>query len=388
MTTLFSFLGTGVRNKNGDSEGYRLTKYEVEPGAVYEEPYLALALQKHFKPERLIIAGTDSSMWDVFFMEQETGSDTMLEALETAVRNSSVTQQMLNEYAPLMSKKLDTNVQCQLISKATTKEDQVSILQTLAERIPEEEKLLLDVTHSFRHLPMLAMVAARYLSHVKNIQIQDIYYGAWEMREDDTAPVLKLKGMLDMLDWVEALAIYDNSGDYGVFAPLLVSDGMTAPTASLLEQAAFYERTNNVALAAPKLSTVSSSIEEHQGPLGKLFREALFKRIQWFKRTTRAGKERALAESNFKHKDYLRAAISLFESETTKEVNEQGLDEDNYENRKAAYESFEGDRKELKNLRNNMAHGNAGSDKKVQRVLKDEKTLRTRLSQLFNQLKP
>jgi hypothetical protein len=38
--------------------------------------------------------------------------------------------------------------------------------------------------------------------------------------------VLRLGGLLAMLDWVDALAPYDKDGDYGVFAPLLAADGM------------------------------------------------------------------------------------------------------------------------------------------------------------------
>ena len=34
-------------------------------------------------------------------------------------------------------------------------------------------------------------------------------------------PVLRLTGMLRMLDWVDALSAYEKGGDYGGFAPLL-----------------------------------------------------------------------------------------------------------------------------------------------------------------------
>ena len=89
------------------------------------------------------------------------------------------------------------------------------------------ENLSLDVTHGFRHLPMLALVAARYLARVVSVKVEELYYGALEMTTPDgETPVLRLGGLLAMLDWVEALAPYDKDGDSGVFAPLLPADGM------------------------------------------------------------------------------------------------------------------------------------------------------------------
>jgi CRISPR-associated DxTHG motif protein len=40
------------------------------------------------------------------------------------------------------------------------------------------EHLSIDVTHGFRHLPMLALVAARYLGRVVGVKVEELYYGA------------------------------------------------------------------------------------------------------------------------------------------------------------------------------------------------------------------
>lgn len=55
-------------------------------------------------------------------------------------------------------------------------------------------------------------------------------------------PVVRLKGMLRMLEWVDALSSYDKDGDYGVFASLLTDDGMASDTAGKLRSAAFPPR--------------------------------------------------------------------------------------------------------------------------------------------------
>ena len=48
-----------------------------------------------------------------------------------------------------------------------------------------------------------------------------------------------------MRRWLEALDRFDATGDYGVFAPLLIEDGVPEAKVECLEDAAFYERTLN-----------------------------------------------------------------------------------------------------------------------------------------------
>jgi CRISPR-associated DxTHG motif protein len=41
----------------------------------------------------------------------------------------------------------------------------------LAETVQcQVSEVVIDVTHGFRHLPMLALVAARYLAHVRRVE--------------------------------------------------------------------------------------------------------------------------------------------------------------------------------------------------------------------------
>ena len=384
MTTLLSLLGKGDRTK-----GYRQATYEFEPGFRRKVAYFGLALQEYIKPDHLIIAGTDSSMWDVFLSDQNLADDEPLLELIDAVQESRVTQAMLNDYAPLLTAKLGCRVTCLLIPQARNEQEQVAILQALASNINEHEQLTLDVTHGFRHLPMLALVAARYLSHVRNIQVKALYYGAFEMSQNDITPVLNLASLLNMLDWVESLAVYDNNGDYSVFGPLLANDGMDKKKATLLEQAAFYERTGNPVKAAEKLSTVFDDIRTHRGAMGTLFADALAKRINWFRLGSRAEKERALADAYFKHKDYLRATTYFYESEVTRATQDAKEDSNDFDERKRAFEAVETQaHKDLKYLRNSMAHGLRGTSSKITQTLKDEPTLSTRLKDLFKKLRP
>lgn len=383
MTTLISFLGK-------QQQGYRTATYLFDAGFTREVPFFGMALAEYLKPDRLILLGTTGSMWDVFFERETAASDESLMALIDAAADNQVSEALLSEHAERLSLRLGHRVDCQLIPYARDDAEQAAILAKLADMLTPGEKIILDVTHAFRHLPMLALVAARYLKHVRKVDVGDIYYGALEMTPSGgETPVLRLGGLLRMLDWVEALATYDKDGDYGVFGGLLAADGMEKSRAVLLEKAAFFERTSNPVKARETLTSIFPSVEAHQGPLGTLFRGELGKRISWFRGRDRADWERSLADAYLERRDYLRAATFMFEAFVTRATQEQHLDSNDFEQRKEAHGTARNDKPEvrtLENLRNALAHGLRSKNDKDTRTLADESGLSDKLRSLMKSL--
>lgn len=380
MTTLISFLGKKPTTRDA-KEGYRSATYRFDADFSREVTFFGLALADYIKPSRLILVGTASSMWEVFFAD-EAGNDDELLKLIDAVAEERVTQEQLQGYSRRLADKLGYQVDCQLIPFARTEAEQMAILAELAAAIEENERIVLDVTHSFRHLPMLALVAARYLKHVRHVEVDNIYYGALDMcPPGGEVPVLRLDGMLKMLDWVETLASYEKDGDYGPFAELLKTDGMEPDRAELLKKAAFYERTSNPVKARETLRSLFPSVEAHQGPLGSFFRDELIKRISWFRGNGRDKWEQNLATGYMRRKDYLRAALFQYEAFATRATMDRQKKPNDFNDRKEAFEELEDQNpefKELRILRNSMVHG-LRSKGKILTTLNDEKKLQGRL---------
>ena len=397
MTTLISLLG---KNKADPQTGYRKAHYCFEPGFSRTVSFFGLALLEYTKPDRLILAGTAGSMWDVFFEHQHTDDEATL-ALMDAVEKEAVTAQMLAIHEQRLSEKLGIPVQCLLISYARNEAEQTAILTDLAANLQPNEKIILDVTHGFRHLPMLALVAARYLARVRGVQVQEIYYGALEMTDpaNGQTPVLRLSAMLHMLDWVDALAVYEHSGNYGVFAPLLEKDGMQADRANLLAQGAYFERNGNPVQAKQALSGAHNHVRGHQGPLGQLFKDTLSEHIGWFRQGSRADWELALADRYLARQDYLRAITYLHESFVSHAVwNARGNPND-YADRDSARKSVgrNTDAQLLAELRNAIVHGVRSTRahmsveqkhraKEVESLLSDQQKLGEKLRELRKQL--
>ena len=386
MTTLISLLGKAAK-------GYRTANYVFDDHTVRTEPFFGMALLEHAKPDRIILAGTTGSMWDVFFEHQQTDDEATL-ALIDAVANQTVSAEMLAVHEQRLTQKLGISVQCLLISYARNEAEQTAILTDLAAKLQPGEQVILDVTHAFRHLPMLALVAARYLSRVRGVQVQEVYYGALEMtpqmadKAQERTPVLRLSAMLHMLDWVDALAVYGHSGNYGVFAPLLQQDGMPAERANLLAQAAYYERSGNPVQAKQSLSGAHNYVRDHPGPLGQLFKTSLTENIGWFRNGGRADWELALADRYLARQDYLRTITYLCEAYISRTTQKFGGNVNLYEDRDLAFREADKNKDVwlLKHLRNAVAHGVRADNHEVQRLLKDQQALDAKLRSLRKSL--
>jgi CRISPR-associated Csx2 family protein len=398
VTTLISFLGKG-KEKGG---AYKTANYRF-PDHVRTAPFFGMALSDYLKPDRLILAGTSGSMWDVFFEKESAQNDEELLALIDAVAASAVDASMLENHTQRLTENLGYPVHALLIDEARDERGQVDLLQRLAKQLStlsESERITLDITHSYRHLPLIALVAARFLSRLKKVEVDDIYYGALEMTSKETGetPVIQLKGLLDMLDWVDALASYDKDGDYAAFADLHIRLGDT-DTAEYLKQAAFFENTNQAGQARKPLDFIRKSLDSSvDSPMLALFQPELKKRLAWSTEEYYAKRQEKLARFHLENGDYLRAAIQGFESVISRRIQtENSGDPMNHDCRDAAKKELENEIPKWKNrtqaqqayldlraVRNALSHGARSDIAAVQNALASEKNLRDFLTRCFN----
>lgn len=384
MTVLISFLGKGQ-----DGRGYRSASYRFEDGTVFtDQKYLGQTLTRKLQPSRVILLGTSGSMWDVF-LESEAGAleNEWLE-LADAVTRQSVDVAQLRPFEQYLSRTMGMPVHCELIPYARDTTEQLAILSGLGELLGNGEEVIMDVTHGFRHLPMLALVAARFLEKTRQVTVRQIYYGAFDMSQEQLTPVLELKGFLELLDWVDGLSTFDKDGDYGVFAPLLESQGLSNANARLLRKAAFHERTSNSSQSRDALSTIAAAMEELDAPLFNLFKKQLLARLSWFRRNTRGQREMQLAREYLGRGDYLRAVIYGLEGLISHRVVKDQADENDFQTRKQYADDLKDNPsfRRLNHLRNALAHGVKPTDNETLSALKDEQRLRQSLQDRFDHL--
>jgi CRISPR-associated DxTHG motif protein len=93
------------------------------------------------------------------------------------------------------------------------------------EVLPPGERVIFDITHGLRSLPMLGFLALSYLRVVRDIKVEKVYYGALDLtpREGDKplTPVVDLTPLVNLLDWAQAANRFKDTGDASLFSPLI-----------------------------------------------------------------------------------------------------------------------------------------------------------------------
>ncbi|RMG33226.1 MAG: TIGR02221 family CRISPR-associated protein [Gammaproteobacteria bacterium] len=398
--TLITFLGRTPKEAGG---GYRTTCYDFGDGGDCEPlAFFGWALQRRLRPERLVILGTAGSMWDHLFEGDFDLGDTALEerdALIDKVREQEVAETDLKPLEPLLAEQLGCEVRLRLIPYCRDEIEQVELLRLLADNVASGDRVALDVTHGFRHLPMLALLSALHLQKVRGATISHIYYGALDRSRDGRTPVYELAGLLDIADWLEALSVYGRTGDYGVFDRLLGEE-----IGGLLRQAAFFETVNRIGQARSLLRQVIKRLEERSGdPVLALFHDELERRISWARQDNYYLRQRQLAREYLERGRYLEAILTGWEAFTTLLQRESGgkLDPDNMAHREEVRQRFEEQQRaisprterfraydSLRRLRNAVAHGSQPKGEEVQRALSSPEAMRDFLTDLFGRLLP
>ena len=366
-TTLFTFLGRVPR----DEGIYRTTRYDFGDGAPTDPvAFFGWPLSRRLGPDRLVVLGTAGSMWDhLSEVDLDFGDDFAEErdVLIDATTNKDVREEYLEWREPLLAKQYGIDVRLRLMPYCRTESEQVEILRLLSEHVDTGDRVHIDITHGFRTLPLLSVLAALYLRRVRGADIAGIWYGFYD-EDAQAAPVYDMSGLLHLADWLEALAIYDRSGDYGVFSDLVGPDGR------LLRQAAFFERTSNPVKAREALSGWAS--RGNYRPAGDaaaaLFQDELTKRVSWRSGRDRAAWESSLSRIYLDKRDYLRAAIFALESAIPTQALYRNLDPRNTSDRKQLRDEMTSNSEEfdtLNKLRNSLAHGSISRPQKVTKAL-------------------
>lgn len=103
------------------------------------------------------------------------------------------------------------------------------LFNTLTEQVEQNDSLIFDITHGLRSIPFLVFLAAAYLKEARNVTIEAIYYGAFELRDEKEgrpAPVIDLSGFVTLLDWLTATNQFIHTGDGRYLAQLLKSNDL------------------------------------------------------------------------------------------------------------------------------------------------------------------
>jgi len=189
---LITFLGTG---------NYQETNYFWEKDASkkleYKTKFFSEAVISWLKPEKILIVLTET-------VQKHNNWTELKNLLETKFEGQSI--EPIN------------------IPNGSSENELWDIFSNLTESINQNDEVAFDITHSFRSLPVLSLLAISYLRVAKNIKIKYLLYGAFEAKnEANQVPTFDLTPFITLLDWVTATDKSLKFGDSRELASLLQS---------------------------------------------------------------------------------------------------------------------------------------------------------------------
>jgi len=198
-----SILGTGFYEKCAYTDGQN--QFPSIPTRFIQRASLELFGAKEWsKEDRVIIFLTKKARelnWNKTIAERKrNGKDTP----EPYKGLEAVLQEM----------DLKAQVEDKDIKDGMNKEEIWEVFQTIYDTLEEGDEVYMDLTHSFRFLPMLLLVLGNYAKFLKGITIENIVYGNYDARNiaENEAPIISLLPLASLQDWTFAAANYLQNG--------------------------------------------------------------------------------------------------------------------------------------------------------------------------------
>lgn len=207
---LLTFLGTG---------NYSTTQYTWQ-GKDKETPYVAEALCEFFQPTSVRVFVTP----------------------EAREKHGSQLQERLShldfDFVAIPSGKSETEIW--------------EIFDAVVSAVEPESEVLFDITHAFRSIPVLVLLASAFLQKARNVEIKGVYYGAYDF-STQKAPIFDITLAIKLLDWLTATDKF-------------IATGSSLELGKLLStiQKDFYTQTSGVSQSSEKPTRLKSVADRIQ----------------------------------------------------------------------------------------------------------------------------
>jgi len=235
MKILISFLGTGaVSQKSGQAlREYRKAKYAIDGKMAGESPFVSSVLMDYYQYDGLILIGTVKSMWEEvyrYFSKKNNidfNEDTYFKIADQIEKSNHTTPYQDLDLQPVI-KVLKGQSNAVVIPYGLNHKEQVEIFSQIAKalhQIQSGDEIILDVTHSFRSLPLFTTTIINYIHSLtdKNLTFSKIYYGMLDAMSEfeGIAPIIDISTTLDLQKWTTAAYSFKEYGKGQLLADLL-----------------------------------------------------------------------------------------------------------------------------------------------------------------------
>lgn len=110
------------------------------------------------------------------------------------------------------------------VPSGETDEAASTYLNRLAECVPADADLTVDVTHGLRHMSFLTYVGVLYLTALRRVRLRGAYYGLLKPPPDRSV-FFDLRPLVELPQWFHALRVLNDTGSAQAIAELVAASG-------------------------------------------------------------------------------------------------------------------------------------------------------------------
>ncbi len=317
-SVVLSFVGAGQDYKSAD--------YVFPDGAVWKSTFFGRALVRYRtsqgqKPDAVIVFGTGGSAWQKIIDNEDTDGldETAFASLEPllqlptdaqpAARDDAAMQSLLDQAAPTLATCYGVETfYPRAIGMCADPADHQALMGMLMDTLEPGDRVTLDITHAYRHLPVLVAFMLTGLRWLRDVEVERIWYGGMFsghgsnslFRAVDLSEAARIEHM------GANLATYRHTGVFVQFAD-------SFPTASdAMRRAHLFEATNQPGRgmsAAQEMQGALRRSASTMSPFDAEIKDELIDRLDWPNERTWEGRYLARAERALKYGDYITAAL-------------------------------------------------------------------------------
>ncbi len=221
-TVLVSFLGTG-RIKKDEVDAYQKTTYVFPDGEEYSTPLATAPLVSKASPDKVIFIGTSKSMWPAMdelakYAKVDIDQKLHSQVFEETLSESGVSQEVLSKWEEYLNAKLPYQLSLKLVKDEY---DMQSIVKHMYDEIPRGvNDVILEITHAFRHFPLIASFTLPILRITHNIGKVSFVYGLFG---GGKSTIMFLNEVNKLIELLESLALSEYGGNFSKFADIFDS---------------------------------------------------------------------------------------------------------------------------------------------------------------------
>ena len=200
-----------------------------------------ISADEFYNIDKIVLVGTVHSMWEEVYRWYNLSSgkavnDDIYLSIADSCENANYKSPLTIPYQEAIEEAIGGDSKVVLIKYGITEEEvmeNINIILGLEQHLGKKDELIVDVTHSFRSLPIFMMNLLIYLKNVseKNINISHIHYGMLEIsKELGFTPIIDLKAMMDVNDWITGAYSFSEFGNAYKISELIADKDQSVAT--------------------------------------------------------------------------------------------------------------------------------------------------------------